>query len=83
MKFRKAMEWIRLHAYARKDSPTTFGKSEEWIIRAGELCKEKITFGDGRDEKGIIKRDLRNGGVTDEDVRKSLGWEKIPDDIDL
>lgn len=65
----EALEWVKASHRVYNESPTTVAMGDAWIIRAGQMCHRQIsTKGGGRP-------------ITDEDVRKSLGFEELPDDI--
>lgn len=70
---RDSLEWVRIHGDVFGDSPTTFGKPDDWLIRAGQLCRDMIV-----NVKPSLKR-----AITDSDVRKSLNVESEPDGATL
>lgn len=69
MTVRDAVEWIELHGIAFGDGPTSFGKPDVWLVRAGQLCRDRI-----------VNRGSRPP-VTDEAVRRSLDTEPEPEGV--
>lgn len=64
-----AFRWVELGNVAFNNSPTTEGKPEEWIVRAGQLSRQMILN---------VPPELKRA-VTDDDVRDSLDVEPEPE----
>lgn len=69
MTVQDAVEWIEIYASVFGNGPTSYGKPDVWLIRAGQMCRDRF-----------VNRGSRPP-VTDEAVRKSLNVEPEPEGV--